>query len=509
MDPKRYEKQGDPSGTRPAQMNRALVMVGMMLLTALIAMDQTIVATALPTIVSSLGGFTQFPWVFSAYLLTMAVTIPLYGKLADHFGRKRLIVFGGGLFVAGSVLAGVSWNMTSLIVFRALQGLGAGAVRPLTVTIIGDIYTTEERGRIQGLIGAVWGVSAVAGPLIGGLFSEFIGWRWIFFVNIPTGIMAVLVVWRFFHERIERRDTAVDLLGAGLLALGIGAIVLTLLQAGSGWAWRSPATISTGLAGLAVLACFVAWERRVANPILPFWVFKSRQLSGAVLATLVVGLITLAMAAYVPTLAQGVYGASPVVAGGLLGLMSIGWPLASAFSARIYGPIGFRDTALIGVLLILAGAGICAGIPRGGSLGLLAGPVFVLGMGLGLVSTPLIVGAQSVVDWGRRGAVTGAVTFGQMFGSTMSTAIFGGLFNSSLARWLSQAPPSLQALAPTPDRVANLLERGGGIPVPLLDLIRSGLYGAVHQVFAGLVVAGLAAGVVLIATPRKFEFVQS
>jgi len=493
-------------GLRPGS-SRGFVLFGMILLTGLIAMDQTIVATAVPTIVRSLGGFTQFPWVFSAYLLTLAVTIPLYGKLADHFGRKRLILFGSVVFILGSVFAGLASSMTVLIIFRAVQGIGAGAIRPLTVTVIGDLYTVEERAKIQGLVASVWGVSSVVAPIVGGLFSQYLTWRWIFFVNVPLGIVAISIVALRFHERMAHRDTAVDFAGSGLLVAGIGALVLALLQAGGDWAWTSLQTLGTGGAGLLILVAFVLWERRAKNPIFPLWVFGSRQLTGAVLATLVVGLITLGMVAYIPTLAQGVFRASPVVAGSILGLMSIGWPLASSFAGRIYLKIGFRNTGLIGALFILASTLVCLLVSTRSSILLLAVGSFGLGVGLGLVTTPMIVGAQSVVDWGRRGAVTGAVTFGQMFGGTLSTAIFGSLFNGSLSRSLAAAPTSLAGQIPTPDRAASLLEQGGAAPA-LVHFLQGGLLGAVHQVFVGLLVAGVAGAVILLAMPRVFSFIE-
>lgn len=496
----------DVAAPRPG-LSRGVVLFGMILLTGLIAMDQTIVATAVPTIVRSLGGFTQFPWVFSSYLLALAVTIPLYGRLADHFGRKHLLLFGSILFLVGSLLAGLAPSMTTLILFRGLQGVGAGAIRPLTVTIIGDLYSVEERAKIQGLISSVWGIASIVAPVVGGLFSQYLTWRWIFFVNLPLGVVAIAIVAARFHERVVHRDTAVDLLGSGLLVAGVGALVLALLQAGGSWSWTSAATLATGGAGLLVIALFLVWERRAKNPILPLWIFTKGQLAGAVLATLVVGLITLGMVAYIPTLAQGVYRASPIVAGGILGLMSIGWPLSSAFAGRIYLKIGYRDTALIGAVVILLSTAACLFVSLNSSILLLAAGSFGIGIGLGLVTTPMIVGAQAVVDWGRRGAVTGAVTFGQMFGGTLSTAVFGSLFNGALVRWLASAPASLGGGVPTPDRAASLLEQGGASPA-LLRFLQAGLLGAVHEVFVGLLVAGVVGAVILLATPRTFSFIE-
>jgi len=480
-----------------------------MLATGLSAIDGSIVATAVPSIVAHLGGFTQFPWVFSAYLLTMAVTIPLYGKLADHFGRKRLLIIGSAIFVIGSVAAGFSWNMFSLILFRGLQGVGAGALRPLTATIAGDLYTVEERARVQGLLASVWGISAVIGPLAGGLFTQFLTWRWIFFVNLPLGIAAIAVVAAYFHEKIEHRNVQIDFAGSGLLVVGIGAIVLTLLQAGNVWSWTDPRTILTGAGGLVILALFVLREHRAANPIFPLWILGSRQLAAATLATLVVGLLTFGVSAYVPTFAQTVFGATPIVAGALLGLMTIAWPLAASISGRIYLKIGFRDTALIGSLLVLAGTGIFCLITQNSPLFAIAAGTITIGFGFGLISSPMLVGAQSVVDWGRRGVVTGAVTFGQMLGGTLSTAIFGSVFNSALVKWLAAAPASLRGQLPQPDHAADLIYNSHNAGSAVVAFVRSGLYFAIHRVDLGMLGVAVVGIFAVLFAPRVFTFIAA
>ncbi|HUZ17707.1 MAG TPA: MFS transporter, partial [Spirochaetia bacterium] len=471
------------------------------------AMDSSIVATAVPTIVASLGGFTQFPWVFSAYLLTMAVTIPLYGKLADHFGRKNLLLIGCAIFVLGSVAAGFSWNMFSLILFRAVQGVGAGALRPLTVTIAGDIYTVKERARVQGILASVWGISAVLGPLAGGLFTQFLTWRWIFFVNLPLGIAAVLVIAAYFHEKVEHRTVRTDYLGAALLIFGIGTVVLTLLQAGSSWSWGDPRTLLFGAAGIVVIALFVLRERRAVNPIFPLWILGNRVLAGATLVTLVVGLITLGVSAYLPTLAQTVFGATPILAGALLGVMSIAWPVASSISGRIYLKIGFRDTALIGFFLVIAASWIFVLISQKSVVYALAVGTITMGFGLGLITSPMIVGAQSIVDWGRRGVVTGAVTFGQMLGGTLSTAIFGSVFNSSLVKWFANAPEAIRSSLPSPDHAADIVHQASSVQLAVVEYVRSGLFVAIHHVYVGLVGVGILGLLVILLTPRAFAYI--
>lgn len=479
-----------------------------MLAIGLSAMDSSIVATAVPTIAADLGGFTQFPWIFSAYLLAMAVTIPLYGKLADQFGRKRLLMIGCAIFIVGSAAGGFAWNMTALILFRALQGIGAGALRPLTMTIAGDIYTVEERAKIQGLLSSVWGISAVLGPLIGGLITQFISWRWIFFVNFPLGIAAVAVIAAYFHERVERRSVRTDYAGAALLVVGIGAIVLTLLKAGSGWGWSDPRTVIVGLSGLAIMGLFLLRERRAPNPIFPLWILGTRQLAGATLTTLCAGLLALGVSAYVPTFAQTVFGATPILAGALLGVMSISWPLASSFSGKLYLRIGFRDTALIGALVVTAAGVVFSLIGTASSVYLLAAGTITMGAGLGLITSSMIVGAQSMVDWGRRGVVTGAVSFGQILGSTLSTAIFGSVFNATLVGWFAAAPKSLRGSLPNPSHAADIVHEVGRVAPAVIAYVRNGLYEAIHHVDLGLIGVGLFGLVVILFTPRVFSYLH-
>jgi multidrug resistance protein len=246
--------------------------------TGLIAVDSTIIATAVPSIVADIGGFAQFPWLFSIYLLAQAVSVPVYGKLADLFGRKPVILFGIGLFLVGSVLCGAAWSMGTLIGSRALQGLGAGAIAPVAITIVGDIYSTAERAKAQGYIASVWGIAAVVGPTLGGLLSEYASWRWIFFVNIPLCLLAAAMLARNFHEQVERGKPRIDYRGATLLTAGLALVILAVLEGGQAWAWDSPASIAVFLAGAVLLAAFWVVERRAPEPVLPLWVFRRRLL---------------------------------------------------------------------------------------------------------------------------------------------------------------------------------------------------------------------------------------
>src|SRR3954462_10566153 len=241
---------------------RGPILIALMLTTGLVAIDSTILATAVPSIVQDLGGFAQFPWLFSGYLLATAVSVPVYAKLSDTVGRKPIVLIGIALFLIGSVLCGFAWSMPALIAFRALQGLGAGAIQPMSMTIAGDIYTVAERAKAQGYMASVWAMSSVIGPTLGGVFSEFFTWNWIFFVNIPLCLLAAWLLIRHLHESVERQSHRIDWLRGALLTVGVSSLILALLEGGNAWAWNSPISIGL-LAGAAVLlTVFVLVERR-------------------------------------------------------------------------------------------------------------------------------------------------------------------------------------------------------------------------------------------------------
>jgi multidrug resistance protein len=274
---------------------RGPILLAVMLSIGLVAIDSTILATAVPSVVSDLGGFTSFPWLFSIYLLAQAVSVPLYGKLSDLYGRKPLMLIGVGLFLLGSLLCGVAWGMTSLIVFRLVQGLGAGAIGPIGMTIIGDIYSLEERATVQGYMASVWAIAALVGPTLGGVFSDTIGWRWIFFVNLPLGVAAAWVLWRRFEENVAHRRHRIDYLGSSLLAVGGTLLLLALLEGGVEWAWDSATSVALfGAAGI-LLVGFVLVERVAAEPVLPLWIFRMRVLNVTNAGSLVVGVLLMGL----------------------------------------------------------------------------------------------------------------------------------------------------------------------------------------------------------------------
>ncbi|MBO0867681.1 MAG: MFS transporter [Micromonosporaceae bacterium] len=428
---------------------RGPVLLSLMLATGLVAIDSTVIATAVPSVVADLGGFNQFPWLFSVYLLAQAVSVPIYGKLADLFGRRPVMVFGIGLFLLGSVLCGAAWSMPALIAFRGLQGLGGGAIMPMSLTIAGDIYTVAERGVVQGYIASVWGVSSVVGPTLGGALSEYLTWRWIFFINVPLCLVAGWALLRSFHERIEKRSHRLDYAGAGLLATGCTLLILALLEGGQAWSWTSPAGIGVPVVGAALVCAFVLVERRAAEPVLPLWVFRRRTLLTSTLVALTVGVVLIGLTSYVPTYVQTVLGTGPLIAGFTLATLTLGWPLTGSQSSRVYLRAGFRTTALIGAAVTIIGAVLTAllaghtvGRPADGVVEI-AGACFLVGAGLGFVAAPTLIAAQSTVGWSERGVVTGTNMFGRSIGSAVGVAVFGAVANATLGHRTTHSPTEL------------------------------------------------------------------
>jgi EmrB/QacA subfamily drug resistance transporter len=488
---------------------RGPVLAALMLCTGLVALDSTIIATAVPSIVRDLGGFAQFPWLFSIYLLTQAVTVPLYGKLADVVGRKPVMFFGIAVFLLGSVLCGVAWSMPALIAFRAVQGIGAGAVQPMSMTVVGDLYTVEERAKVQGYLASVWGAASVIGPTLGGVFSQYVSWRWIFFVNVPLGIVATVVLARRFRENVRERNThRIDYLGAGLLTVGGSLLILGLLQGGVSWAWTSAISVLI-LAGAAVLlVSFVLVERRTAEPVLPLWVFRRRVLTGGNLATFGIGALLIGLSSYVPTYVQGVLGTGALVAGFALAALTVGWPLSATFAGRVYLRIGFRSTALIGSSIVIVGAAMCALLPEHAQVWQAGGACFVVGMGLGLTASPTLVAAQSVVGWDRRGVVTATNMFSRSTGSAVGAAVFGAIANSTLASRLAHPPAAVSAALGGRGVDATSLVLGGKLPkgdAGAAVFLRDSLYSASHHVFEALVVVAVLAAAALLLMPRRTE----
>jgi EmrB/QacA subfamily drug resistance transporter len=429
------------------------VLAAMMLTTALVAVDSTIIATAVPSIVADIGGFSEFPWLFSIYLLAQAVSVPVYGKLSDLFGRKPIILFGIGLFLAGSVMCGLAWNMTVLIAFRVVQGLGAGATTPTTITIVGDIYTVAERAKAQGYIASVWGLSSVIGPTLGGVFSEYVSWRWIFLVNIPLCLLAAAMVVRRYHETVRRSRPRIDYRGAALLTAGLTLLILGVLEGGQTWAWTSATSFAVLGAGVVLLVGFGLAERGVAEPVLPLWIFRRRLLVASGLVSAGVGAVLLGLSSYIPTYVQDALGTGPLVAGFALATLTLGWPLSASQSGRLYLRIGFRGCATIGVAAVLTGAALLLLLDTTSPVWQVAVTCFVIGLGMGLTASPTLIAAQSSVGWAERGVVTANNLFLRSLGASLGVAVFGAIANAALGADAISGHPGAAALTGAVHRI--------------------------------------------------------
>lgn len=416
---------------------------------SLVAIDMTILATAVPSVVKDLGGFEQFPWLFSIYVLATAVTTPLYAKVADRLGRKPVMIAGIVAFLVGSLLCGLAWSLTALIVFRAIQGIGAGAIQPMAMTIVSDIYTLEERAVATSYVASVWAGAAIVGPMLGGVFADYLDWRLIFLINLPVGAVALWLLRHFHENRRPAATTAIDWAGAGLLTVAGIALLLGLLEGGHAWGWASPASLTIFAVGIVALVAFGFVERRAIDPVLPPWVFRHRVLAPANAANLIVGVVMLGLTTYVPLYAQSVLGHSAVVAGFALAGMIIGWPIAATTAGRIYLAKGFRVAVGLGVLLVLVGGLVLVTVDENSSIWHLAIPCFVLGLGFGWAVNPGVVAAGSAVDWEMRGVATGATMFARAVGSALGVALFGAVANGLVrSEYAGGEVPALEALPP-------------------------------------------------------------
>lgn len=469
-----------------------------MLAMALAALDATIVSTAVPQIVGDLGGFSVFSWLFSGYLLAVTVTLPVYGKLSDTFGRKPVLVAGAAVFLLGSVLCAAAWNMGALIAFRVVQGLGGGALQGTVQTLAADLYPLEERPKIQSKLSTVWAVSAVAGPGLGGVLAAYADWRWIFLINLPIGSAALWLIVRHLHEpaRTPRARVRVDWAGA-LAVFACGGVLLTaLVQGGVAWPWLSAPSLALFALGLALIAVVVWVERRAPEPIIPGWVWRRRTIAAVNLALGALGLLMVAPSVFLPTYAQSVLGLAPMAAGFVLSVWTLSWPVSAALSQHVYRRIGFRNTAMLGIgtaALILFAFPF---LPYPGAAWQPALLMLLLGGALGLFQLPLMVGVQSTVEWEERGTTTASVLFCRQTGQTVGASLFGAVANGVLAARLGDAGDL--------DSVTRALDAG---TAP--EATRHAIADAVHAVYLGAAgAAALAFLVLLFLAPRRFPVLK-
>ena len=446
------ESRGQPHiAERPDELRRRLVLAACLIATFVAAVESTIVATIIPTIVSDLGGFNLFTWVFTVYLLTQAVTIPVYGRLADLFGRKPVFFAGTAVFLAGTMLCGLAWNMPSLVCFRALQGCGAGAIQPIASTILGDIYTPAERGRVQGLVASVFGVSAMVGPSLGAFLVQHLGWRAVFWVNVPIGLAAIGMIGAFLHEPVRHRRHRIDWAGSLLLLLGFGSLMLALVQGGSLTLATLIALTATGGAALAGL---YVHERSTPEPMLPLELWRNRVIVVGSLGNFSSGAMMMGVAAFLPTYIQGAMGRSPIDGGLVLGAMSVSWALASFAAGRIMVRTSYRQVAMLGGLSLTIGCAMLLALRPADGPVLAAAGSLVIGIGMGLCTTVFIVAVQASVPWAQRGAATSSSMFMRFVGQSAGAAGCGAVLNATMLHLDPGAVHAVERLLDPPVRAA-------------------------------------------------------
>ncbi|UOQ43223.1 MFS transporter [Halobacillus salinarum] len=483
-------------------LKRGFILVSIMLAMFLAAIEATIVSTAMPSIVADLGGFSLYSWVFSAYLLTNAATVLIFGRLADVFGRKPIFLLGISLFLIGSVICGFAGSMVVLICARLIQGLGAGALMPIASTIVGDIYTKEERSKIQGYLSSVWGISAVTGPALGGFFVDVLSWPFVFWMNIPLGFLAILGIMIFFKEDVAKEKVELDMKGSLWAFIAVSTLMVILVEGGVRIAWGTYLMLFLLFVLVISLVLFIRQEFKAHAPMMPFYIWKYPAIKYANLTSLTTGMILIGVSSYLPAFVQGVMGKSAIIAGFTLTTMSIGWPISSTIAGRLILSIGYRSTSILGgVSLIIGGALFSLLSPERGPWFAAVGSLFI-GIGMGLTSTSFIVSVQNAVEWKTRGIATATMMFMRTIGSAVGAALLGGILNNRIDHLLDESSLSKKV---TVDSANQLLTENGRkeLGAQASHVLREGLTTGLHLIYIGILVLAAVSFLFILLLPRK------
>ncbi|WP_176057167.1 MDR family MFS transporter [Paraburkholderia sp. BCC1876] len=476
--------------SRNPQSSRPLVIAAVMASMAMVAIEATIVSTAMPQIVAQLGDLHLYSWVFSSFLLTQTAMTVVFGKLADLYGRKPIMLIGIAIFLVGSVLAGFAWSMPAMIVFRLIQGVGAGAIQPVTLTIVADLYPAHERGKVQGYLASVWAISAVVGPMVGGFIIHNLSWAWIFWMNVPIGLASAAGFIAFLRESERHARPSIDFAGAALFMAAIAALMMALTYAGDDEIARA------SLAGGAFLLCvllFVAQERRAAEPMISFALWSRRPIAACNGSTLLSGMILMGATTFLPMYVQGVLHRSPVVAGLALTMMMVGWPTGATLAAKSFHRLGLRRILIVGSAFVPIGAALLLFLSPGASPLIAAFGSLIMGFGMGTSSVCSLVLIQEIVGMDERGSATASNLFSRNLGSTLGATLFGAVLNFGLTH-------SKGLAVVTSDQLKSLLQNQAA-SLGDSDMIRMVLHQSLHLTFISLFVIAIFVVVLLAFVP--------
>lgn len=442
---------------------------------AMVAIEATIVSTAMPQIVAQLGDLHLYSWVFSSFLLTQTAMTVVFGKLADLYGRKPVMLAGIAIFLIGSVLAGFAWSMPAMIMFRLIQGIGAGAIQPVTLTIVADLYPARERGKVQGYLASVWAISAVVGPMVGGFIIHNLSWAWIFWMNVPIGLASAAGFVAFLRETERHTRPSIDFAGAALFMAAIAALMMALTYAGDNEIAKA------SLAGGAFMLClllFVFQERRAAEPMISFSLWSRRPIAACNAATVLSGMILMGATTFLPMYVQGVLHRSPVIAGLALTMMMVGWPVGATLAAKSFQRIGLRRILIGGSAFVPIGAVLLLFLSPGGSPLIAAFGSLIMGFGMGTSSVSSLVLIQEIVKMDERGSATASNLFSRNLGSTLGATLFGAVLNFGLSH-------SQGVAVVTSDQLKSLLQNQAA-SLADSNMIRMVLHQSLHLTFIAI-----------------------
>ncbi len=492
-----------------AKNTKLLVIISLTLGMTLATLDTTIIATAMPKIVGQLGGIALYSWVFSIYLLTSTTTVPLYGKLADLYGRKPIFLIGMSIFLVGSMACALSQNMEQLILFRALQGLGAGAIAPLVLTMMSDISTSrEERNRLQGLIGAIWGVSSVVGPALGGLIVDHFSWSWVFYINLPFGLLSIVFFALFFKETVTRRKHQLDYAGTLLLTGAIIALLLALLQGGTAWAWNSLPSIGLFLAAIVLSAGFLWAEQHAVEPIIPLSLFRNRTIAVSSIGGFILGCLLFGISTYIPLFVQGVKGNSATEAGFVLIPESLSWSLISVMIAIILRHAGYRTIVRLGTYIAVPGIALLLFFSPRTSLPFMLLTMFLIGCGLGLSANVYTLSVQNAAPRNLLGVASASTQFVRTIGGTVGVAVMGAILNGQITQRFAPIMTNFSgtvASLPKGTTPANILLTPGlraSLPLTFLQQLENAFSQSLFWIYALMLFLTIIALITVFWFPR-------